>query len=1129
MESVKKSTDERAHHKREYESRVNDKQMQTIEEKFDTSKALDASLVDIESSGPKSKEQDTSSRSGNDAHADDADIRPVYAEEPMVERKESACAKPHHMIAPGSSRWKPTGKIFKTVGLRWVPTGKILTSSTTKVDSEPPDGSNENITNPYECEQTLNVNAGSNTLSWKPCQGGSSKLNLPDHMYSIYIVKQSLRNRSLIPAKSDSLPHAHAQTTKTYYKHQDSRIKKAQVLKTKTFANSYIKDPSSETKLQGRFLASFQDDAKYKHINIKGSYKEILKRIRNQAVVQDGRVDIQTKNAGYGGNANENAGRNITQGFNTENTGHYARKCQKPKVHDSKYFREQMLLSMKDEAGSNLNNEENNFMFNTSYEEGLKELTAAVMLMARIQLADKNVETVPSYDATAVSQVHVSFKVHEQVSHGKRKTIIQTTDYDQMDSNIIFDDLFTGNNGGTSEHDSTVHDKYREIKMLAYNVQREAENQKLKATRAKHQKEINEMFEDDTQKTYAFAKVRAQNQDLLMTIFELKSKLKTIDNGKHVNTEFDISKPLGKLLWSTSTIEKRQQHNANIIARGMYKINQEDTKTPDSKTNTNVSNSTGVGSSNSVRRPKSKDNKSKNNVLKNTKSSSTYGLKTTNNVSIDSNKCVTKPLNVCQTNACITSSKIVNAVNDGLNIVCISCGLDVFLHSHKKCVAHNALTRKSSVKRALFTFLVPAKSKSLGATSVVAKSRFNVAKTPTATNKKEMIYLRVLEIQISILSLFLRWRLLLQKASLSPKLVPSTESKLELLHIDLCGPMRVASINGKKYILVVVDDYSRFVWVYFLRTKDEAPDMIINFVNQVQRNLKALILTIRTDNGTEFKNKKLRSLCYPINDHDDLRKMKPKADIGIFIGYSESSRGFRIYNRQTKKIMETMHVKFDELKTKDFECDNLEPGMNYANFNDSSEDSQSVPSTSDLDNLFGPMYEEYYVTSSQEVSDNFAANTLDNDHTSSSLSIDSGFELIAYADAGHVRCNDDCKSTSGGIQFLGDKLVKCSSKKQDCTTMSSAEAEYMYHCLLVVLNSSGFEHNCWTMDFITTRFQSTVTQKVQLPYLAIPTEYQLADLFTKAIPNERFEFLAHKIGMRCMTPTQLEYLAKFSY
>ncbi|GJT68152.1 hypothetical protein Tco_1019632 [Tanacetum coccineum] len=100
---------------------------------------------------------------------------------------------------------------------------------------------------------------GSNTLSWKPCQGGSSKLNLPDHRY-----KQ--RCCSLIPAESDSLPHAHAQATKTYYKHQDSRIKISQELKTKTFANSDIRDNSLETKLRGRLLESFQEDAKYEHV-----------------------------------------------------------------------------------------------------------------------------------------------------------------------------------------------------------------------------------------------------------------------------------------------------------------------------------------------------------------------------------------------------------------------------------------------------------------------------------------------------------------------------------------------------------------------------------------------------------------------------------------------------------------------------------------------------------------------------------------------------------------------------------------------------------------------------------------------------------------------------------------------
>ncbi|GJS84808.1 putative ribonuclease H-like domain-containing protein [Tanacetum coccineum] len=101
----------------------------------------------------------------------------------------------------------------------------------------------------------------------------------------------------------------------------------------------------------------------------------------------------------------------------------------------------------------------------------VEELTATVMLMARLQLADGNTKTMPSYDAKAVSQVNDSSKAHEQVSHVKCKTIIQTTDDDQIDSSIIFDDPFVENNGVTSKHDSNVHDKYHEIQMLAYNVQ----------------------------------------------------------------------------------------------------------------------------------------------------------------------------------------------------------------------------------------------------------------------------------------------------------------------------------------------------------------------------------------------------------------------------------------------------------------------------------------------------------------------------------------------------------------------------------------------------------------------------------------------------------------------------------
>ncbi|GKF28444.1 retrovirus-related pol polyprotein from transposon TNT 1-94 [Tanacetum coccineum] len=86
------------------------------------------------------------------------------------------------------------------------------------------------------------------------------------------------------------------------------------------------------------------------------------------------------------------------------------------------------------------------------------------------------------------------------------------------------------------------------------------------------------------------------------------------------------------------------------------------------------------------------------------------------------------------------------------------------------------------------------------------------------------------------------------------------------------------------------------------------------------------------------------SLCYLTNDRNDLRKMKPKADIGIFVGYSGSLKGFYVYNRRTRKIMDTIHVKFDELTAMGSECNDLGPGVNFSNFQDSSEVMNDIPS-----------------------------------------------------------------------------------------------------------------------------------------------------------------------------------------
>nr|GEX01691.1 hypothetical protein [Tanacetum cinerariifolium] len=237
-----------------------------------------------------------------------------------------------------------------------------------------------------------------------------------------------------------------------------------------------------------------------------------------------------------------------------------------------------------------------------------------------------------------------------------------------------------------------------------------------------------------------------------------------------------------------------------------------------------------------------------------------------------------------------------------------------------------------------------------------------------------------------------------KRASHPPKPVPNSRQRLHLLHMNLCGPMRIASINGKPYVLVIVDDYSRYTWVHFLRSKDEAPEVIKTFLKRITVLLQSLVIIIRTDNDTEFKNQVLKeyfdsvgishqmssvrtpqqngvvkrrnrtlaeaartmlifspaplflwdeaiaTACFTQNRSiiHHIGKLGAKGDIGFFIGYSADSCAYRIYNRRTNKIMETMNVSFDELSAMDFKQRSSKPRLQ-----------------SELDLLFEAMYDDY--------------------------------------------------------------------------------------------------------------------------------------------------------------------------
>nr|GEW54054.1 hypothetical protein [Tanacetum cinerariifolium] len=140
---------------------------------------------------------------------------------------------------------------------------------------------------------------------------------------------------------------------------------------------------------------------------------------------------------------------------------------------------------------------------------------------------------------------------------------------------------------------------------------------------------------------------------------------------------------------------------------------------------------------------------------------------------------------------------------------------------------------------------------------------------------------------------------------------------------------------------------------------------------------------------------------------------------------------------------------------------------------------------------------------------------------------DSGFELTGFSDADYAGCKDTFKSTSGGAQFLGEKLLSWSSKKQDCTALSTAEAEYvsLFACSIAI-SCNPVQHSRTKHIAVRYHFIKEHVEKGTIELYFVKTDYQLADIFTKALPADRFNYLVRRLGMRSLSPKELERLAK---
>nr|GEW47846.1 retrovirus-related Pol polyprotein from transposon TNT 1-94 [Tanacetum cinerariifolium] len=438
-----------------------------------------------------------------------------------------------------------------------------------------------------------------------------------------------------------------------------------------------------------------------------------------------------------------------------------------------------------------------------------------------------------------------------------------------------------------------------------------------------------------------------------------------------------------------------------------------------------------------------------------------------------------------------------------------------------------------------------------------------------------------------------------KKLSHKPKFEDTNQEKLYLLHMDLCGPIRVTSVNGKKYILVIVDDYSRFTWVKFLASKVKAPNFIIKFLKMIQVRLNAAGRNIRIDNGTEFVNQTLRDYYeqvgishetsvttrskppplapfVPPSRHQwDLvfqlvfdKFYSPPASVASPVHVEEapvpvestgSPSSITIVQdapspstSQTTPQSQSQAIPLSaEEESHDIEVAHMsnDPYFGIPIIETVSEESSSsdVVSTTTYKEALTAAYMNMIVyqmdvkmaylddilvkrmescglvdtpmVEKSKLDKDTQGKAVDPTHyrgmaqpTEKHLhalkrifrylrgtvnrglwySKDYAITLTAFADADPADCQDTRRSTSRNMQLSGDILVSWSSKRAE------KHCDIQYH-------------------FIKEQVE---TEVVKLYF--VRTEYQLADIFTKALCQERIEFLIDKPGMRSFTHETLK-------
>nr|GEY00585.1 putative ribonuclease H-like domain-containing protein [Tanacetum cinerariifolium] len=366
------------------------------------------------------------------------------------------------------------------------------------------------------------------------------------------------------------------------------------------------------------------------------------------------------------------------------------------------------------------------------------------------------------------------------------------------------------------------------------------------------------------------------------------------------------------------------------------------------------------------------------------------------------------------------------------------------------------------------------------------------------------------------------------KKTHKPKSEDTNQEKLYLLHMDLYGPMRVESVNGKKYIIVIVDDYSCFTWVKFLRSKDETLDFIIKFLKIIEVRLKVQVRRIRIDNGTEFVNQTLRDYYEEVGISHETSVVRSPQQNGVVERCNhiliEAARTMLIYYQaplflwaeavatacftQNRSIIRHRHGKtpYELLHISLFHMFGAlcYPALCYPT-NDS--ENLGLQSSQSPRGIF--INQSNYALESLKKYGFESCDRVDTPMVEKSK-LDEDKEEKAV-DLSHYHC------MIGTLLYLIANRPDLQFAICMCARYQARPTEK--HDSSVALTAFAVADHAGCQD---TRQKKVKNGVIELYF--VNTEYQLADLFTKALSRDRIEFLINKLGMRSFTPEMLKQL-----